>query len=294
MMSVKKIAAVLVAASLSSIAFTTGFLQTKRGLYYKILKTSTSPQKVKIKQGDYVKFHLVYKTDKDSVLQSTYKLKQPIETTVKLDTLMDKAQVMDALTLLAKGDSATFKISSAHLFKGAPTDAQRPSFLGANRFLCYTIKVIDVKTPQQLAAEAKAAAAKRKATEDKAIADYALTNKLLLKNTISGLRYSILNIGEGEKAKAGDTISVHYTGKLLNGKKFDSSYDRNQPIEFVVGQKMVIAGWDEGLQLLKKGEKAILVIPSGLAYGERAMGADIPANSILAFDVELIDIKPKK
>lgn len=289
-----KLLTALLGLGVALVAFDNGFQQTKRGLFYKILKTTNTPNKVKIKQGDYVKFHMIYKTDKDSVLQSTYKFKQPAEVIVKVDTAADKSQVMEALTLLAKGDSATFRISSDLLFRGAPASVQRPPFLASKRFLCYTIKVLDVKTPQQMEAEAKAAVAKRKAEEDKAIADYAKTNNLQLSATPSGLRYQITTKGAGINAKAGDTISVHYTGKLLDGKKFDSSYDRNQPIEFMLGKKMVIAGWDEGLQLLKKGEKAVFVIPSGLAYGERAMGADIPANSILVFDVELVDIKPVK
>ncbi|MND55162.1 putative FKBP-type peptidyl-prolyl cis-trans isomerase [compost metagenome] len=293
MKQLKFLIALLVIAGVTLMAFDNGFQQTKRGLFYKILKT-TATNKIKIKQGDYVKFHMIYKTDKDSILQSTYKLKQPAEVIVRIDTMADKSQVMEALTLLAKGDSATFRIGSDLLFKGAPASVQRPPFLASKRFLCYTIKVIDVKTPQQMEAEAKAAAAKRKVEEDKSISDYAKANNLQLSTTPSGLRYQITSKGNGVNAKAGDTINVHYTGKLLSGKKFDSSYDRNQPIEFMLGKNMVIAGWDEGLQLLKKGEKAVFVIPSGLAYGERAMGADIPANSILVFDVELVDIKPVK
>ncbi|POY39352.1 peptidylprolyl isomerase [Solitalea longa] len=288
----KQLLSFLLISTVALFAFTNDFLKTKRGLQYKILKTSKAPNKVKIKAGDYVKFHLIYKTDKDSLLQSTYK-KAPLEVLVKMDTIIDKAQLMDALTLLSKGDSATFKISSDLLFKNAPATAQRPSFLASKRSLCYTIKVLDVKTPQQMAAETKAKAAKFKATEEKSIADYALANKLTLQTTPSGLRYQITQNGEGPNAVAGDTISVHYTGKLLNGNKFDASYDRNQPFEFIVGKKMVISGWDEGLQFLNKGAKGVLVIPSGLAYGERSMGPSIPANSILLFEVEMVGIKPK-
>ncbi|MCO4292060.1 FKBP-type peptidyl-prolyl cis-trans isomerase [Solitalea sp. MAHUQ-68] len=289
----KQLLSFLLISTVALFAFTNDFLKTKRGLQYKILKTSKAPNKVKIKAGDYVKFHLIYKTDKDSLLQSTYK-QAPLEILVKIDTTIDKAQLMDALTLLSKGDSATFRISSDLLFKNAPATTPRPSFLGSKRSLCYTIKVLDVKTPQQLKAEAAATAAKLKATEDKAIADYSLTSKLALQTTPSGLRYQITQKGEGRNAVAGDTISVHYTGKLLNGNKFDASYDRNQPLEFIVGRKMVISGWDEGLQLLNKGAKGVLVIPSGLAYGERAMGPSIPPNSILMFEVEMVDIKPRK
>jgi FKBP-type peptidyl-prolyl cis-trans isomerase len=83
---------------------------------------------------------------------------------------------------------------------------------------------------------------------------------------------------------------VHYTGTLLNGTKFDSSRDRNQPFEFTLGQGQVIKGWDEGIALMNVGGKATLVIPSNIAYGQQAQGA-IPAYSTLVFDVELLDVK---
>jgi len=108
--------------------------------------------------------------------------------------------------------------------------------------------------------------------------------------TASGLRYRVTELGTGKQVLAGDKVTVHYTGKLTNGTKFDSSKDRNQPFSFKVGANQVIKGWDEGLQLLNVGDKATFVIPSELAYGERDMGT-IPPNSILVFDVEVIDSK---
>jgi peptidylprolyl isomerase len=111
--------------------------------------------------------------------------------------------------------------------------------------------------------------------------------------TDSGLRYLITQTNpSGTSPEAKDMVSVHYTGYLLDGTKFDSSLDRNQPIEFPVGTGRVIRGWDEGIMLLKTGEKAELVIPSYLAYGPRQTGP-IPPNSILKFEVELLDIVKK-
>jgi FKBP-type peptidyl-prolyl cis-trans isomerase len=110
--------------------------------------------------------------------------------------------------------------------------------------------------------------------------------------TKSGLKYTILVPGkkDAKEVKAGDTASVHYTGWLPNGKKFDSSLDRNQPFPVTVGRGDVIKGWDEGLQGMKVGEKRKLVIPPDLGYADRAMG-DIPANSTLIFEVEVLDVK---
>jgi len=108
--------------------------------------------------------------------------------------------------------------------------------------------------------------------------------------TKSGLQYVITQKGNGEKPQKGDNVVVHYTGKLTNGEKFDSSVDRNEPFTFTLGMGEVIAGWDEGIALLSKGAKATLRVPPELGYGARAMGP-IPANSTLVFDVELIDFE---
>jgi len=110
--------------------------------------------------------------------------------------------------------------------------------------------------------------------------------------TKSGLRYKIIQKGDGKKPKSGDTVSVHYKGQLADGTVFDSSYKRNQPLDFSVGVGQVISGWDEGISLLQVGDKARLVIPSDLGYGARGAGGGvIPPDATLVFDVELMDVK---
>ena len=109
--------------------------------------------------------------------------------------------------------------------------------------------------------------------------------------TPSGLRYKILQEGNGKQATKGSQVSVHYKGQLLDGQVFDSSYQRKQPIDFQVGVGQVIAGWDEGLLLLKVGDKARFVIPSNLAYGSSGAGGVIPPDATLIFDVELMSVK---
>ena len=108
--------------------------------------------------------------------------------------------------------------------------------------------------------------------------------------TDSGLRYQIIQEGAGQQAAAGQTVSVHYKGQLLDGTVFDSSFKRQQPIDFVLGQGQVIPGWDEGVSLLKVGDKARFVIPSNLAYGSRGVGGVIPPDAVLIFDVELVAV----
>lgn len=125
--------------------------------------------------------------------------------------------------------------------------------------------------------------AKRTAELDKVAAGF--------EETPSGLRYKIIQKGSGAKAEKGQTVSVHYEGALINGTVFDSSYKRNQPIDFKLGIGQVIPGWDEGIGLLKVGDKARFVIPSNLAYGSAGAGGVIPGDATLIFDVELMKVK---
>ncbi len=108
--------------------------------------------------------------------------------------------------------------------------------------------------------------------------------------TDSGLRYKIIQKGSGAQAEKGKSVSVHYEGSLDNGQVFDSSYRRKDPITFTLGIGQVIQGWDEGIALLKEGDKARFVIPSYLGYGERGAGGVIPPNATLVFDVELVKV----
>ena len=110
--------------------------------------------------------------------------------------------------------------------------------------------------------------------------------------TASGLQYTETKSGSGPQAQRGDLVSVHYRGRLDDGTEFDNSYDRGQPFQFVLGRGNVIAGWDEGIALMKEGGQATLVVPSSLAYGGHGAGGVIPPNATLTFDVELVAVQP--
>jgi FKBP-type peptidyl-prolyl cis-trans isomerase FkpA len=109
--------------------------------------------------------------------------------------------------------------------------------------------------------------------------------------TRSGLQYEDLVLGGGEAARSGQFVTVHYTGWLTNGKKFDSSVDRGDPFGFALGQGQVIAGWDEGVQGMKIGGRRKLTIPPDLGYGPRGAGNVIPPNATLVFEVELLGVE---
>jgi FKBP-type peptidyl-prolyl cis-trans isomerase len=132
----------------------------------------------------------------------------------------------------------------------------------------------------------------KRISEQKKMAEEALEKLAAgFQKTESGLRYQIIQKGNGTAAEKGKKVSVHYQGALENGQVFDSSYKRKQPIEFQLGVGQVIEGWDEGIALLKVGDKARFVIPSYLGYGASGAGGVIPPDATLVFDVELMDVK---
>lgn len=146
---------------------------------------------------------------------------------------------------------------------------------------------LSLKLSELQKAKAEKAAAEAKAKGDAYRAAYAKEKGV--KTTPSGILYKIEKQGEGLAPKPEDTVKVHYTGKLIDGTVFDSSNERGQPIEFKLNQ--LIPGWVEGIQLIKKGGKIQLVLPPELAYGDQGAG-EIPANSTLIFDIELLDVTP--
>ncbi len=136
----------------------------------------------------------------------------------------------------------------------------------------------------------------QKAIDEKVLTDYFAKNHIKATRTPSGLYYTINKKGEGENAKAGMSVTMLYYGYTLDGKRFDGNMDQSykptgNPFTFNLGAHQVIAGWDEGVQLLNKGCRATLYLPSGIAYGSRGAGGAIPPNAVLAFDVELVSMK---
>ncbi len=271
---------------------------TPKGAQYQIFTHNTTP---KIQPDNIVTFQVVERTDKDSVLFSTYTAGHPVQ--IKVQPSQNVADLMDIFPLLSAKDSALVRVPVDSVFKGHETE--RPAFLTPKSNIVFTIKIEKVQTLAEAIAEKNGAIAKMQQNElviaDKYIAD----NKLAVKATPSGLKYVITQPSIGRKPVAGDTLLVNYTGRTLNGKVFDSSIQsvaqagglnqpgRNyEPIKVVVGQGQVIPGWDEGLLLLNQGSKAIFVIPSTLAYGSQGAGEDIAPFSTLVFDVELVKVKP--
>ena len=199
--------------------------------------------------------------------------------------------------MLGKGDSATFYVSADSLFTRAMQPL--PPGVAKGTDIGIAVKVVNIQTEDEYKKAQIADAEKQKGIDAKIIADYLTKNGLAGKaqKTASGVYYVVTQPGSGPTPSAGDDVSVNYTGKLLDGKVFDSNMTNPQaqgkPAQFKVGVGMVIPGWEEGVMKLHKGEKATLIIPSTLAYGARG-NQGIPANSVLVFDIELLDIQKGK
>lgn len=163
---------------------------------------------------------------------------------------------------------------------------------GAVMYLSKRPPATDNNTPPPPPAETKSTDAVPPATKPKDnTATVKSTSDSDIPKVVDHLIKKDIKVGTGAEAKSGDTVTVNYKGTLTNGSQFDSSYDRGQPFTFQLGAGNVIQGWDEGVPGMKVGGKRKLIIPSDLGYGEQGMGADIPPNSTLVFEVELLKVE---
>ena len=256
----------------------------------------------KIKLNDVVTFDVIQKTSKDSVLFSSFAAAHPVK--VQVQASQNVGDLMEVMPMLALRDSASVAIPTDSIFKAH--EDQRPPFLPKGSSLIYTIKIERIQTLNDAMAERNATIDSMKKAETSAANKYIADNKLVVKTTLSGLKYAVTLPTLKRKPLAGDTVLVNYTGRTLDGKVFDSSIQavaqaaglqqpgRNyEPIPVVIGAGSVIKGWDEGLLLFNEGSKAKLIIPSSLAYGDQG-GGDIAPFSTLVFDLEIVKIKPTK
>lgn len=272
-----------------------GFKKTSTGLYYKFYHKSGDTTQPKI--TEYAMVEMVYGTP-DSVLFDSRNL-PATHSPMKIPMIKSiyKGDIYEGIEMMHVGDSAVFQCNADSVFKKLFRMRKLPAFVDTTKDVYFAIKLVGVKTPQQIQAEESVSMMKLKNAESKEREAYLKKNNITVKPTQDGLYFIPEKPGKGRHPKVGDKVSVHYTGYLLNGKKFDSSRDRGKPFEFTLGKHQVIPGWDEGIAMLRKGGSAKLIIPSTLGYGTRNMGP-IPPFSTLVFEVELVNIqhaaKPKK
>jgi FKBP-type peptidyl-prolyl cis-trans isomerase len=260
-----------------------GYTKTPRGLLYQLVIDAGQP---KGSLGDIIKMNTVYSTWNDSVLFSTYEGGMgPVQFTISPPSY--NGDPMEGFILLGEGDSALFLMPVDSAFK----NQELPPFAKKGEYVKVGVSVLSRMSKETY--ERKKAEEAKKQTEMEAITieDFLTRNGLSAKKTASGLYYIISEQGTGAKAAAGSTVTVNYTGKLLDGKVFDSSLKPGrQPYSFKLGVGQVIKGWDEGIALFSAGGKGTLLIPSAMGYGSRGSG-QIPPNSILIFDIELLEVR---
>lgn len=218
--------------------------------------------------------------------------KKPATSDVKLSSKMDSVSYILGFnwgsqlkkdSLVPNIDALTAGFIDAAADKGKMDEATRNQVIQAF--------VADLQAKQQKIQEAEQAKLKESGPQNLVDGqNFLAANKVKegIRVTASGLQYKIINPGSAKKPQPTDEVTVHYKGSLINGKVFDSSYDRKQPSSFPLNG--VVKGWTEGLQLIGEGGKILLYLPSELAYGDQAMGNVIPPNSVLIFEVELLKI----
>jgi len=280
------------------------------GLYYKFFNQSKDG--IKAGEGDHVFIRYLFMNQKnDSVLMDSKQGSQDgtgfVEIALQKATF--KGSLEDGLMMMTKGDSASFIVSADSFFLKTMRMNELPKQFTPGGYIKAVMKVKDIQNKAQVEEVQKKRQAemeeKMKVAKENEKADfdkYITENKIKEKPTASGLIYIETKKGSGENPKATDMVKVNYTGKLFDGKVFDTNNEaeakkanvynkerKYEPIEFPLNR--VIPGWIEGLQLMKKGGKAKLIIPSAIAYGPQGQGS-IPPYASLVFEVELIDFKP--
>jgi len=286
---------VLIALTLVALAVSCGPYKTAPGglKYEMIADSSGKPGEL----GGFVAFDLIMKTSKDSTIQNSFEGGQPMWVEIFKPTY--KGCIYEAFQLFSEGDSARIVVQADSFFLKTLGDTVLPPKIDPKEQLTLTIKIRKVYDKNYVEQERKKSQeqgqARMEALTKQIKVDSALIVEHIKKNNIKAQRTSqgvyiqyTKNNKNGVNLINGDSVSVHYVGRLLDGTEFDRS--KGEPLVLTLGSRQVIPGWEDALLHLKKGEKATVFIPSALAYGDRDMQT-IPANSILVFDIEIVDNK---
>jgi FKBP-type peptidyl-prolyl cis-trans isomerase len=263
--------------------------KSNNGLVYKYHKNGNDT--VTPKLGDYITVDMVYGSMKDGVQDSmmfdSKELPQVMKMPITEPTY--KGDVYDAISMMRVGDSMTFIMNTDSVFMKLFKMNMMPPELDSIENLYFSLQLNNIETLEEVKAAQDIEMKRLEGDESNLRNDYLANNYPDALPIASGLYYIDIKEGKGNTPIVGDKVKVHYKGMFLDGTVFDSSIDRDEPIEFPLGQGQVIKGWDEGIGMMRKGGKAVLVIPSDIAYGPNGRGS-IPPFSTLVFEVELVDI----
>jgi FKBP-type peptidyl-prolyl cis-trans isomerase FkpA len=294
------------------IAACSGSKETPSGYKFNVVRKGDG---VKIDSGKFVVMNLLFMDGKDSVWNDSKKNGFPA--VIQMQGTVPKGDaVLEVIKMLSKGDSVVFKVPAKKLFENT---FRQPLPFSVDSTSSFTFQiglsaVLNQEEMNKLQTELIAKQNEKMLQDQKvqlekditAIDDFLKAKNVTAQTTASGLRYIITKPGIGENAKAGQQVKIDYLGYLLNGKYFDTSIESEAkknnlypqgrsssyaPLELTVGAQQVIPGWEEAIQLMNKGSKMTVYIPSTLAYGNQRRGDVIAENSVLVFDMELIEVK---
>ncbi len=262
-----------------------GFSKGPKGIYFQLHKIGESSKKASF--NDYITADITYKTLNDSVF---FKGRRKLQ----LQQTGDEGSIEDCFLMLSEGESATF-ILSADVFFSQTLQTSLPEFLPPGSNMKIDLDIVEIQTQQEYE--------KEKVAFLNWIEDFGDYEKVILQQflkeeklpvhpTSSGMYYLKLREGNGKKVEKGDTVTINYEGRFLNGKFFDSTIKRKQPFQFVYGTEwQVIKGLEEGIGMMTENEKSLFILPSGLAFGTEGSSTGIvPPFTSLLFEVEIISI----
>ncbi len=262
-------------------------------LEYKIISLGKGGQVASI--GDYLTLVINYKVN-DSLVFTSNSFDNGKPVPQQIIKPMVTGDISKGFLQLQEGDSAIFRMKAKHYAK--MTSMAIPKGVDSNDYHTWEVKIVTHLNQEQRTAQQLEMMTRQNKIDDKVILDYMQSKGYKdYKKTASGLYVIIQKKGNGVYPEVEDKVAVNYTGMLTDGTVFDSNTDpafnHVEPIVFSLGTRQVIKGWDEGLQHVDQGGKALLLIPSSLAYGDRGAGGQIPPNAVLIFEVELLDINKK-
>lgn len=263
-----------------------GYQRTSDGLYYRLIETN--PEATVPQNGDFLLLSMDYFLN-DSLLYSSVATGE--EPRIQLNDSKFKGDILGGLALMHVGDSASFIVKAdstcTHMF------GQDPQAMGVKPSdkMRFEIRLKSAQSKEEFEEELNRMVEEAKSLSKSRLESYISENNITTRPSASGVYYWTTQAGNGIRPQSGDQVEVHYVGRLLDGRTFESSYDNGQSFKYIVGEGYVIPGWEEVLPKMHEGEKATVVIPFEMAYNEQTVGP-IPPYTNLVYDIELLHVTP--
>ncbi|NOZ35226.1 MAG: hypothetical protein GXO80_08005 [Chlorobi bacterium] len=262
------------------------YKKSKQGFQYKFF--FENPEGIKPHEGNIITLKLKYFNHSDSLLFSSDEL--PAKFRVQTENAKDYGIMQDALKMMKTGDSASFLIPASDFYLKTKHDSI-PHFILPGELLRFEIKIVDIVSEDQLNTEYKQFMLKKETEENRILNDYLFAENIKEKPTDGGIYIIKIKNGKGEKAEYGKKVTIRFTGSYINGKVFDSSIEKGEPLTFVLGNEHVIPAWNEALKTMRVGDKIKLIAPSKTAYGKTGLKDYVPPFTTLIYEIKLLSVK---